>query len=171
MATGSVLRFASVWVTLLLPGLPPREGQSCDAVWTLADDGFGYRLDAFDPTCVRVSLYAAVNPTLPLEVGRRYQFHVINYAAYPLEVIAKGPSAAQDEVLLSMGSGPGTFESDPEVNWHDLGQGVVRFTLTAGLYEAMVDAGRTPGYRCRTQASTMRGDFIVAANPPVAQRL
>jgi hypothetical protein len=35
----------------------------------------------------------------------------------------------------------------------------------------MMDADRAPGYRCRTQASTMPGDFIVTANPPFARHI
>ena len=172
MATGSVLQIGSLSVVLLFLGRRRRVAQPCDAAWTFGDDGFlGYRLDSFDPIVVRIGSSGGGNPTLPLELGKRYQFTVVNYAAHPLEVIAKGASVSQDTVLLSMGSEAGTFESDHEVNWQDLGQGVVQFTLTARLYEAMTDAGRTPGYRCRTQASTMRGDFIVASNPLFAQRI
>jgi hypothetical protein len=141
------------------------------AAWIFADNGpLGYRVDARNPVHLQIDLFVRENPTLPLEVGKRYQLTVANYTAYPLEVIAKGASVAQDQVLLSMGSEVGAFASDPEVNWQDLGQGAVQFTLTEGLYHAMIDAGGTPGYRCRTHAQTMRGEFAVQANPLLVQR-
>jgi hypothetical protein len=168
----SVLQFASLSVILLLLGSSALPAQSYDAAWTLGGDGLlGYRLGSFDPIDIDVGVSGGGNPTLPLEVGRRYQLTVVDYPAHPLEVIAKGVSAAQDKVLLSMGSNVGMFASDPEVNWQDPGQGVVRFTLTGRLYDAMMKTGGTPGYRCRTQAATMRGDFIVASNPPLARHI
>jgi hypothetical protein len=160
-----------VAVVLLFLGSPAVRAEPHDEAWTFADNGsLGYRLDAYNPVHLEIGLFVRENPTLPLEVGKRYQLSVANYTAYPLEVIAKGASVAQDRVLLSMGSNEGTFASDPEVNWQDLGQGVVQFTLTPRLYHAMMDAGGTPGYRCRTQAATMRGDFVVKSNPLLVQR-
>jgi hypothetical protein len=47
----------------------------------------------------------------------------------------------------------------------------VQFTLTPRLYHAMMDAGGTPGYRRRTQAASMRGDFVVSSNSVFAQRI
>ena len=168
----AVLQVARVSVVLLFLGAPAVRAQPHDEAWTLADNGaLGYRLDAWNPVEFEITMYARENPTLPLEVGKRYQFTVANYTAYPLEVIAKGPSVAQDRVLLSMGSDDTAFASDPDVNWQDLGQGVVRFTLTSRLYHAMVDAGGSPGYRCRTRADTMRGDFVVQSNSPLDQRV
>jgi hypothetical protein len=35
----------------------------------------------------------------------------------------------------------------------------------------MMDVGGTPGYRCRTQAATMRGDFVVTSDSVLAQRM
>ena len=104
-------------------------------------------------------------------MGKRYQVQVVNHTAYPLEVVAKGASAAQDRVLLSMGADEGAFASDPEVNWQDDGQGTVRFTLTPRLFKAMEEGGLTPGYRCRSQAGTMRGDFAVMWDSPIGERI
>lgn len=72
-------------------------------------------------------------------MGKRYQVRVLNYTAYPLELIAKGASAARDRALLSMGSDEGLFAAAPEVNWQDEGRGAARFTLTARLFRAMAD--------------------------------
>jgi len=180
----AVLYLASVAVVLLFVGTSVSRGEGLpnanfrvwgpephDAAWILADNGvLGYRVDARNPVNLEIDLFVRENPTLPLEMGKRYQLTVANYTAYPLEVIAKGASVAQDRVLLSMGSNEGAFASDPEVNWQDLGQGVVQFTLTDRLYHAMMDAGGTPGYRCRTQADTMRGNFAVKSNPFLVQR-
>ncbi|MEN6575089.1 MAG: PQQ-dependent sugar dehydrogenase [Phycisphaerales bacterium] len=123
-----------------------------------------YRLDAFEPAGIEFPPLGTENPTLPLELGKRYQVKVTNYSFHPFEVIAKATSASQDVVLLSM-TVQGSFESNPGVAWTDNGQGTVRFTLTAALYEAMVQGGRNPGYRCRPHAATMRGDFTVAGLP------
>lgn len=167
----AVLPLASVAVVLLFLGAPAVRAEPHDAAWIFADNGaLGYRVDARNPVNLEIDLFVRENPTLPLELGKRYQLTVANYTAYPLEVIAKGASVAQDKVLLSMGSDEGAFASDPEVNWQDLGQGVVQFTVTNRLYNAMMDAGGTPGYRCRTQAATMRGEFVVKSNPLLGQR-
>jgi hypothetical protein len=167
-----VRQFGTLFLVLLFWGAPTARAQLCNGSWTFGDNGFGaYRLEAPEPSCVHLGTFGAENPTLLLEVGRRYQVRVVNYAAYPLEVIAKGASASRDKVLLSMGSGTGAFASDPEVNWHDDGQGVVRFTLTARLFKAMAEGGLTPGYRCRAQAATMRGDFAVTWTPPITERI
>ncbi len=147
-------------------------GQLHDVAWTFGDVGSsGYKLNAFDPAGANLGVVGATNPSLTLQMGKRYQATVVNYTMHPLEIIGKAATSSQDKVLLSMGSFAGTLESDPEVKWEDAGQGVVRFTLTERLYRAMIDGGRTPGYRCRAHASTMRGDFIVPSNPPIAARI
>ena len=128
-------------------------GQTPDVAWTLGDVGFSaYRLDAFTPPAANLGTLGSQNPTLALELGKRYQVQVVNFSAHPLEVIAKGNSASADECSWRWDPPAGTFESDAEVKWEDPGQGIVRFTLTAGLYRAMVADGRTPGYRCRPHA-------------------
>lgn len=148
----------------------PAHAQSYDAAWTFGDVGMmAYRLDAFEPTNLQFPPLGTENPTLPLELGKRYQIRVTNPSAHPLEIIAKATSPAQDTVLLSM-SVQGSLESNPGVAWTDNGQGTVRFTFTAALYEAMTQGGRKPGYRCRPHSATMRGDFTVAGLP-IADRI
>ncbi len=144
--------------------------QPYDVAWTFGNVGSSsYRLDAFDAPGIEFGEIGSQNPTLPLELGKRYQVRVTNYTFHPFEVIAKGLSASQDRVLLSM-SIQGPFESDPGVAWQDNGQGTVSFTLTIDLYQAMIDGGRNPGYRCRAHLIEMRGDFTVSGLP-IAERI
>jgi glucose/arabinose dehydrogenase len=144
--------------------------QSYDVSWTFGNVGSSsYRLDAFEPSDSDFGMTGDINPTLPLELGGRYQVKVTNYTVHPFEVVAKSDSPSQDQVLLSMAI-QGPFESDPDVNWEDDGRGTARFTLTQSLYEAMLTEGRNPGYRCRPHFFTMRGDFIVTGLP-IAERI
>jgi len=155
----------------LFPSSLAARGQPYDVGWTFGDDGFGaYRLEAAEPGIPELAVLDRDNPTLLLALGKRYQVRVVNHAVYPFEVIARGAWAVQDRVLLSMGSSAGAFASDPEVNWQDDGQGTVRFTLTARLFQAMEEGGLTAGYRSRSQAATMRGGFIVTWTPPLTER-
>lgn len=159
---------------LVLPflGSPTAHAQVCNGSWTFGDDGFGaYRLEARPPCHVHLDAFGGANPTLLLDVGRRYEVRVVDYRSYPLELIAKGASAARDKVLLSMGSDTGEFAADPEVDWQDDGQGTVQFTLTPRLFLAMAEGGLTPGYRSRSRAATMRGDFVVTWTPPTGERI
>ncbi len=154
--------------TALTPTLAP--AQPVHVAWTFGDVGFdSYRLDAVAPDNVGFPPLGSQDPTLPLELGRRYQVTITDYTFHPFEVIAKGPSASQDTVLLSM-TVQGPFESDPDVAWTDNGRGAVAFTLTEALYQAMVQGGRNPGYRCQTHPTTMRGDFTIAGLP-IAERI
>lgn len=144
--------------------------QSYDVAWTFGNvDMSSYRLDAFEPESSQFPPLGSENPTLSLELGKRYQVKVTNYSFHPFEVVAKGEFASQDVVLLSMVI-QGPLESDPGVAWEDNGQGTVRFTLTEGLYQAMIAGGLKPGYRCRPHAALMRGEFIVAG-APIAKRI
>jgi glucose/arabinose dehydrogenase len=144
--------------------------QPHDVAWTFGDEGFtAYRLDAFEPAGIQFALLGSENPTLPLELGQRYQVTVTNHSVHPLEIIGLASSASQDKVLLSMAIA-GPFESDPGVAWEDNGKGVVRFTLTLELYQAMVEGGRKPGYHCRPHSTTMRGEFTVRGLP-LAERI
>jgi glucose/arabinose dehydrogenase len=163
-------RLPRVLVVLVLLSSITAFGQGTDLAWTFGNVGFSsYRLDAISPGGAGLPSLGSQDPTLPLDLGGRYQVKVTSYAVHPFEVIAKGSSASQDTVLLSM-SVSGPFESDPDVAWQDDGKGTVRFTLTTRLYQAMVEGGRVPGYRCRPHASLMRGDFTVASLP-IAERI
>ncbi|MCH7558327.1 MAG: PQQ-dependent sugar dehydrogenase [Planctomycetes bacterium] len=139
------------------------KGASHDVAWTFGNvSSRSYRLDAFAPDDAGLGASIGTeDPTLTLQLGKRYQVTVTNFVPHPFEVLAKGASAGVDIVLLSMGSMTGPFESDPEVAWVDNGSGIVTFTLTSGLHDAMIDSGHVPGYRCRSHVSTMRGDFDV----------
>ncbi|MBP7051758.1 MAG: PQQ-dependent sugar dehydrogenase [Phycisphaerae bacterium] len=161
------LTFTLLGILAFLP-LTAR-GQSYDAAWTFGNVGMSsYRLDAFEPATLEFPELGAENPTLPLELGKRYQVKVPGYVAHPFEVLAMAPSASGDVVLLSMAI-PGPFESDPGVAWQDDGKGTVRFTLTEGLYQAMIAGGLKPGYRCRPHAPLMRGEFTVSGTPIAAR--
>ena len=140
--------------------------QPPDVTWTFGNVGFSsYRLDAFSPSDIDFPAIGSQDPTLPLEVGKRYEITVTIEQVHPLEIIAKGSSAGQDVVLLSMAV-TGPLESDPNINWIEHGQGRVSFTLTADLYAAMQQGGRIPGYRCRPHQTTMRGNFSVTEPEP-----
>lgn len=148
---------------LLLTALA--SAQTYDVSWTFGNVGNrSYRLDAAEPAGSDMGNLGREDPTLPLELGKRYQVKVTNYTVHPFEVLAKGVSSSRDLVLLSM-SIQGPFESDPDVQWADDGQGTVQFTLTTPLYQAMLEDGRAPGYRCRPHAPEMRGDFTVTGLP------
>jgi hypothetical protein len=143
---------------------PAAHAQLRDVAWTFGNEDFSsYRLDSFEPAGIQFAPLGSQNPTLPLELGKRYQVTVTNYSVHPFEIIGKA-SASQDKVLLSMAAA-GPLESDPGVAWEDTGTGTVRFTLTIDLYQAMVEGDRKPGYRCQPHAAVMRGEFTVAGVP------
>lgn len=136
---------------------------SHDVAWTFGNVGSSsYKLDSFEPGDAGLGAsLGSQDPTLTVQVGKRYQVTVTNYIPHPFEVLAKGSSARSDIVLLSQGGSTGPFESDPEVDWVDNSAGTVTFTLTPGLYNAMMEPGHVPGYRCRVHLFTTRGNFNV----------
>ncbi len=152
-------------IVVLLSASGAIQASSHDVAWTFGNIGSSsYRLDAFEPGDAGLGAgLGAQNPTLTVQVGKRYQVTVTNYIYHPFEVLAKGSSAGLDIPLLSQGNTNSPFETDPEVNWVDNGSGTITFTLTAGLYNAMIDSGHVPGYRCRPHAFSMRGNFDVLA--------
>jgi len=160
----SIKLFISMVVFLFASGTI--QASSHDVAWTFGNVGSSsYRLDAFEPADAGLeATLGTQDPTLTVELGKRYQVTVTNYGFHPFEVLAKGPSPSSDIVLLSM-SANGSFESDPLVNWVDDGLGTVTFTLTRDLFNAMNEPGHIPGYRCRPHAFSMRGDFNVLAPP------
>jgi len=161
--------FRIVFVVVAFSGVAA-SAQTYDVAWTFGSVGSSsYRLDAVVPDNIGFPPLGSEDPTLPLELGKCYQVTVTDPAFHPFEVIAKGSSPEQDKVLLSM-TVQGSFESDPGVAWQDNGQGTVSFTLTTPLYQAMVEGGRVPGYRCAFHPFDMRGDFTVAGLP-IAERI
>ena len=170
MDTIRLMRFRYFALILVAFGSVTAQAQLFDVIWTFGNVGFSsYRLSAFEPSNIEFGTIGAENPTLPLELGKRYQVKVTDYIAHPFEIITKSTSPTQDKILLSM-SIQGPFESDPQVNWEDDGRGTVRFTLTKPLYQAMIEDGRIPGYRCRIHLFSMRGDFLVLGLP-IAERI
>ncbi len=148
--------------------MPSVNAQIFDVAWTFGNVGSSsYRLDQYSPSDVSFGEVGASDPTLPLQLGYRYQVTVQNYQMHPFEVLGKAVSPGDDIVLLSMGNAQGSFESDPGVNWNDDGRGTVEFTLTQALHEGMAQGGRIPGYRCRPHLFSMRGDFKIDGLPIV----
>ena len=132
--------------------------------WTFGSpSSFGYTLDSYFPSTSGLGTVGPTsNPTLTLQIGKRYQVTVPNFSFHPLEIIAKAPTFSGDVVLLSQQSFvTGSFEADPGVNWQDTDTDTVLFTLTQALYNAMTASGKIPGYRCGAHVSTMRGNFNV----------
>jgi hypothetical protein len=135
--------------------------------WTFDNQASqSYILDSFEPNDVALGDVDANDPTLLLYLGERYQVTILDDINHPFEVIAKGASAGLDTVLLSMKPAvTGTFESDPNVAWEDNAIGTAAFTLTDGLYNAMIVPDKRPGYRCGVHVTTMRGDFDICTAP------
>jgi hypothetical protein len=138
--------------------------------WTFDNITFqSYVLDSFEPNDVVFGSIGAEDPTLLLHLGKRYQVTILDDVNHPFEVIAKGSSAGQDDVLLSIKTDIDVpFESDPDVAWTDNGMGTIAFTLSEGLYNAMTVPNKRPGYRCGVHISNMRGDFDVCTGPIAA---
>jgi glucose/arabinose dehydrogenase len=148
---------------VILGAFKAAEATSHDVGWTFGNVGSAsYRLDAFEPADAGLGAsLGSQDPTLTVQVGKRYQVTVTNFVPHPFEVLSKGSSVGLDRILLAQGGKTGSFESDPDVDWADDGSGTVTFTLTPSLHEAMMDSGRVPGYRCGVHIFSMRGDFNV----------
>ncbi len=156
-------------ITAILVSLCALRGvsaQPADYSWTFGSDGtIDYRLTVVSSTDLFSGALPADDPTINLEVGKRYQVTILDPVFHPLEVIAKGASSVNDTVLLAQGATSGSFESDAGVAWVDGSGGVVTFTMTADLLTAMQNGGRIPGYRCLTHPASMRGNFNVTVAP------
>lgn len=135
--------------------------------WTFGNMGNqSYILNSFEPNDILLGDFEIENPTLLLYLGKRYQITVIDDVNQPFEIIAKGANSEQDDILLSATPDMvGLFESDPNVGWDDNELGTVTFTLTEGLYNAMISSNKRPGYRCGVYIDNMRGNFDVCAAP------
>jgi hypothetical protein len=135
--------------------------------WTFGNiDTQSYALDAFEPNDIAFGEIGTEDPNLTLFLEHRFEVTVSDYVLHPLEIIAKDSAPAGDMVLLSMKPAvTGTFESDPNVSWQDDGTGSASFTVTQNLYDAMIDNGRQPGYRCGIHVSLMRGNFFICTEP------
>lgn len=143
---------------------------SPDAAWTFGHPTTqNYVLDAYEPNDIPFGTVGADDPTLLLELGKRYQVTVANSSAHPFEVIAKGATDSGDTVLLSMKTDAGLpLESDTLIAWEDDGAGTAAFTLTEDLYNAMLGTvDQRPGYRCGIHVVNMRGDFDICQGIPI----
>lgn len=137
-----------------------------DVDWTFDNEGFqSYVLQSFSPPEADLGPVGAEDPTLTLVIGQRYGVTIVNEVAHPFELLAKGATSSEDQVLLSM-TADGPWEGDAGVNWVEDGD-TVEFSLTPGLAEAMSvpDQNLIPGYRCGVHVTTMRGDFNVIPEP------
>ncbi len=141
---------------------------SHDVAWSFFETDLefaSYNLVSVEPSYIDIGQIGAENPDMILQLGKRYQVTVTNFNFHPFEVIAKGATALDDTVLLSQGLAVGSFEGDNGVDWLGDGTSTVTFTLTSGLYNAMIASGKTPGYRCWPHALTMRGNFVICTVP------
>ena len=136
---------------------------SYDTTWTFgnfADES--YILERFEPAGSALGDIGAEDPTLLLHLGRRYQVTVSDSLSHPFELIARTVDPLQDEVLLSaVPDQTGSFETDTNVEWFDNGSGTVAFTLTDELFDVLTARGKSPGYRCGSHPSSMRGDIDI----------
>jgi hypothetical protein len=141
---------------------------SYDVAWIFDNNGISsYVLDSFEPNYIPLGQLGADDPTMLLELGKRYQVTVINNGSHPFEVIAKAASFNDDTVLLSMATDAGVpLEADPDIAWLDNGLGTVAFTVTDSLLTAMTEPTKIPGYRCGIHSSSMRGNFDVCLTQP-----
>lgn len=136
---------------------------------TLNNNSFiDYTLTSVSSTDVFGGSLPSNDPTLNLYVGKRYRITIVNPTSHPFEVIALGADSSTDDTLLIQGAGTGSLESDLDIDWQDLGGGIIEFTLTSNLVTQMRASGKTPGYRCGNHPASMRGNFSVfGAGAPI----
>lgn len=172
-----MMRFATLALLLMCAAAPlaaeaVRGPSAADFVVTFDNNGASDYLLTSASSVSDPSLYSgtfpANDPTISLQVGKRYEFIVVNSGFHPLQIVSLGASSGADVVLLSQGSAVGSFESDPDVDFQEnaaSSNGSISFVLTPQLAEAM-DAANTPGYRCGIHTGTMRGQFAISTATP-----
>ncbi len=101
-----------------------------------------------------------LNPTLSLEIGKRYTFINTDTVIHPFAIFASGPP---NDLLLRQAA-TGTMEDDPDVNWENDPQSDMTFTLTPQLADALQSEGRTPSYMCEAHPM-MSGDIVFTQQP------
>ncbi len=113
-----------------------------------------YQLTAVSPSSIGTT--GTNNPTLNLEIGRRYRVDCPD--AHPFEVIAKAASFSSDTALATQGPFTAPSEGFAGLDWTE-GTNFVEFTLVPGFADLMNGTvAQAPGYRCSFHPSTMRGD-------------
>ena len=105
------------------------------------------------------------NPTITLDIDSRYAVTVAQWPAHVFELIAKGPTDAQDALLISGDDNAATFNGDGGVNLTGFNTSLLTFTLTPALAAAMSSATQIPGYRCGVHPDTMRADVLITPEP------
>lgn len=90
--------------------------------------------------------------TLTLTVGTRYEVNNTEAGLHPFELTTFQSPGTDIPLASQFQDGPVVpWESDPEVNWVEVNNNVVRFTVTAAL------ALELSGYRCFAHQVEMRG--------------
>jgi glucose/arabinose dehydrogenase len=142
-----------------------------DISWTFStvldpNNGNVYMLTGFNPLEANLGAIGAINPTIPLVIGKRYAVTMPSSQRHPFEIIAKGNTYIDDTILLSQGTTVSPFENDPNIAWSD-SAGTITFTLTSKLAEAMnnTQTNQTPGYRCQVHPFSERGSFTLSGPP------
>ena len=88
--------------------------------------------------------------TLTLTVGTRYEVNNTVAGNHPLELLTMGSGPSTDIVLASQFGG-GSWEGDAGVDWDEVSNNVVRFTVTAAF------AAELSCYRCLPHRFDIRG--------------
>lgn len=137
--------------------------RASDEQFTLIANGSAsYRLSAASTPLIGTP-GTTDNPTLGLEIGKRYR--VDCPSAHPFSAISRAASFSGDVNLLMQGGSVGSFESNIDVAFQDFGE-FLEFTLTPALADAMAtSAAAGPGYRCDFHPSTMRAAFNFRPKP------
>jgi hypothetical protein len=159
-----VQRSIRLALLVLIASLPCAAFAQVDGSWTFGAIGVSdYRLDAVSSTDIFAGALGALDPTLNLTIGQRYQ--ATTGPGHPLAILSKAGTPASDVALLVQGGAVGTLEADPGINWVDAGS-TVTFTLTQNLADAM-NASGIPGYRCNAHPTGMRGNFNIVTPPAI----
>ena len=123
-------------------GLLPAQATSDEAITLGAVGSSAYTVSATsDPL---IAPLGTDNPTLALQIGKRYKVTNGAQFAHPFSVIARGASFFDDTTLMAQGSQTGTVEGNAGVGWLDSGADMY-FTLTPQLVDLMTAEGKTGG--------------------------
>ncbi|MBX7244220.1 MAG: hypothetical protein K1X53_01905 [Candidatus Sumerlaeaceae bacterium] len=123
----------------------------------------GYFMSSFSPPSANVGLTGSgnLNPTLSLQMGKRYKFTYTNAGSHPLEVVARGATFASDVAHLSLAVNP-SLESNSGIAWFETGSDFY-FNITGQLADALNAGAGGAGYHCNFHPDTMRGGIVFTA--------
>lgn len=107
----------------------------------------GYVVDNVSAKSVVIHNTSGVNPTLRLEVGKRYMFTHANFAAHPFQLGSANPFDRLNPfgAALSFGGASLPFENDADVDFVET-ESEVFFTLTPRLAQQLSKRG-VPAWR------------------------